>query len=67
MRLRNPACVCKTFPNFFAKLAALGAVVRSAPAGTRLSGDDAWGAYGVLNDARTSDGSTLPMIPDDLE
>ncbi|MBL8112721.1 MAG: hypothetical protein JNK60_07530 [Acidobacteria bacterium] len=34
---------------------------------TRVSGDDAWGAYGVLNDARTSDGSTLPMIPDDPE
>jgi hypothetical protein len=30
---------------------------------TRLSGDDTWLAYGVLNDAKTSDGSVLRMIP----
>jgi len=40
MRLRNPACVRKTFPNFFAKLAGLGAVVRDATNGRSLSGDD---------------------------
>ena len=34
-----PACVRKTFPNFFAKLAALGVVIRDA-SGTQLSGDD---------------------------
>ena len=30
MRLRHPACVRKTFPNFFAKLAALGAIITDA-------------------------------------
>ena len=30
---------------------------------TRLSGDDTWLAYGVLNDAKTSDGSVLRMLP----
>ena len=40
IRLRNPACVRKTFPNFFAKLAELGVVIQSAPAGTRLRGED---------------------------
>jgi 3-phosphoshikimate 1-carboxyvinyltransferase len=40
IRLRNPACVRKTFPNFFAKLAELGAVIQHAPVGTQLSGDD---------------------------
>jgi 3-phosphoshikimate 1-carboxyvinyltransferase len=40
LRLRDPACVRKTFPNFFAKLAGLGAVIRHAPAGTPLTGDD---------------------------
>lgn len=30
---------------------------------TRLGGDDTWLAYGVLNDARTSDGSVLMMLP----
>lgn len=40
IRLRNPACVRKTFPNFFAKLAELGVEIRHASAGTRLSGDD---------------------------
>jgi 3-phosphoshikimate 1-carboxyvinyltransferase len=30
MRLVNPACVRKTFPNFFAKLTALGAIVKDA-------------------------------------
>ena len=28
MRLRKAACVRKTFPNFFAKLAGLGAVIQ---------------------------------------
>ena len=40
IRLRNPACVRKTFPNFFAKLAALGVVIRDPSAGTQLCGDD---------------------------
>ena len=30
----------------------------------RASGDDTWLAYGVLNDAQTSDGSFLRMLPD---
>ena len=30
---------------------------------SRVTGDDTWLAYGVLNDARTSDGSFLKMIP----
>ncbi len=30
---------------------------------TRLAGDDTWLAYGVLNDAKTSDGSVLRMFP----
>jgi hypothetical protein len=42
-----------------------------APAGTtaayavitRIAGDDTWLAYGVLNDAKTSDGSILRMLP----
>ncbi len=38
IRLRNPACVRKTFPNFFAKLASLGAGVRDAVTGENLSG-----------------------------
>jgi 3-phosphoshikimate 1-carboxyvinyltransferase len=38
MRLIKPACVRKTFPNFFAKLAALGAVIKNAD-GKPLSGD----------------------------
>ena len=40
MRLRNPACVRKTFPNFFAKLAGVGVVVQDANTGKRLSGDE---------------------------
>jgi 3-phosphoshikimate 1-carboxyvinyltransferase len=40
IRLRNPACVRKTFPNFFAKLAELGVVIRHASVGTHLSGED---------------------------
>jgi 3-phosphoshikimate 1-carboxyvinyltransferase len=40
IRLRNPACVRKTFPNFFAKLAELGVGIQDASVGTRLSGDD---------------------------
>jgi 3-phosphoshikimate 1-carboxyvinyltransferase len=39
MRLRNPACVRKTFPNFFAKLAELGTVIEDAD-GKLLSGDE---------------------------
>jgi 3-phosphoshikimate 1-carboxyvinyltransferase len=39
IRLRNPACVRKTFPNFFSKLAGLGVVIRHPSAGTPLSGD----------------------------
>jgi 3-phosphoshikimate 1-carboxyvinyltransferase len=40
MRLSNPACVRKTFPNFFAKLTELGADIRDAASGARLSGSD---------------------------
>ena len=40
IRLRKPACVRKTFPNFFAKLAGLGAVVREQPMGRPLAGED---------------------------
>jgi 3-phosphoshikimate 1-carboxyvinyltransferase len=39
LRLRNPACVRKTFPNFFAKLAELGTVIEDAD-GKLLSGDE---------------------------
>jgi 3-phosphoshikimate 1-carboxyvinyltransferase len=38
MRLRKPACVRKTFPNFFAKLAGIGAVITDG-SGKALSGD----------------------------
>jgi 3-phosphoshikimate 1-carboxyvinyltransferase len=40
IRLRNPACVRKTFPNFFAKLAELGVAIQHASVGGRLFGDD---------------------------
>lgn len=40
MVLRNPACVRKTFPNFFAKLAEVGATVRDARTGRVLVGED---------------------------
>jgi 3-phosphoshikimate 1-carboxyvinyltransferase len=40
IRLRNPACVRKTFPNYFAKLAKLGVVIQHASVGTHLSGED---------------------------
>jgi hypothetical protein len=44
MRIRNPACVGKTFPNFYAKLAAPapdgpGATVLDATTGRPLVGD----------------------------
>lgn len=39
MRLVKPTCVRKTFPNFFAKLAELGAVIKDAD-GKPLSGDE---------------------------
>jgi 3-phosphoshikimate 1-carboxyvinyltransferase len=39
MRLGNPACVRKTFPNFFAKLAELGTVIEDAD-GKLLSGEE---------------------------
>jgi 3-phosphoshikimate 1-carboxyvinyltransferase len=39
MRLRQPACVRKTFPNFFAKLSELGAVIKDPASGTALAGD----------------------------
>jgi 3-phosphoshikimate 1-carboxyvinyltransferase len=43
MRIRNPACVGKTFPDFYAKLAAkppdgLGATIKDAATGRTLSG-----------------------------
>lgn len=45
VKIRNPACVRKTFPNFFQKLAGpapggFGATVRDARTGRVLSGDD---------------------------
>jgi 3-phosphoshikimate 1-carboxyvinyltransferase len=40
IRLRAPACVRKTFPNFFAKLADLGAIIKDASVSTQLSGED---------------------------
>jgi 3-phosphoshikimate 1-carboxyvinyltransferase len=40
IRLRDPGCVRKTFPNFFAKLADLGAGITDASVNGRLSGDD---------------------------
>lgn len=40
IRLRKPDCVRKTFPNFFAKLAGLGAVILDAKSGRALSGSD---------------------------
>jgi 3-phosphoshikimate 1-carboxyvinyltransferase len=39
MRLVKPACVRKTFPNFFAKLAQLGTVIKDA-GGKPLSGEE---------------------------
>jgi 3-phosphoshikimate 1-carboxyvinyltransferase len=43
MRIRNPACVAKTFPNFYAKLAApppagVGATILDAASGRALAG-----------------------------
>ncbi|MCW5559508.1 MAG: hypothetical protein KIT22_16965, partial [Verrucomicrobiae bacterium] len=45
IRIQNPSCVRKTFPNFFQKLAApppsgLGAGIRNAATGGMLSGTD---------------------------
>ena len=40
IRLQNPSCVKKTFPNFFAKLASLGAEVRDAVTGRTLKDDE---------------------------
>jgi 3-phosphoshikimate 1-carboxyvinyltransferase len=39
IRLHNPSCVNKTFPNFFQKLASLGAEVHDAATGVPLAGD----------------------------
>jgi 3-phosphoshikimate 1-carboxyvinyltransferase len=39
IRLENPACVKKTFPNFFHKLASLGARVIDPATGAVLTGD----------------------------
>ena len=38
MRIRNPACVNKTFPNFFQKLAELGVTMKDGN-GKELVGD----------------------------
>jgi 3-phosphoshikimate 1-carboxyvinyltransferase len=45
IKLHNPACVKKTFPNFFQKLAAspprgLGATILDAGSGRRLGADE---------------------------
>jgi 3-phosphoshikimate 1-carboxyvinyltransferase len=47
IKLRNPGCVKKTFPDFFQKLAApppagLGASILDARTGCALSGEDLW-------------------------
>lgn len=39
MRLKHPACVRKTFPNFFVKLAEVGAIIEDASTGAPLSAD----------------------------
>ena len=39
------------------------AVTKAGAVVTRIAGDDTWLAYGVLNDAQTSDGSYVRMIP----
>jgi hypothetical protein len=39
------------------------AVTKAWAVVTRIAGDDTWLAYGVLNDAQTSDGSYVRMIP----
>jgi 3-phosphoshikimate 1-carboxyvinyltransferase len=39
LKLRNPACVRKTFPNFFSKLASLGASVVDGGTGERIEGE----------------------------
>jgi len=49
IKIQNPACVKKTFPNFFQKLAApppngLGAILRDGHAGSELSGDELFAA-----------------------
>lgn len=49
IRIRNPSCVKKTFPNFFQKLAApgphgLGVQIRDALTSRELSGDDLFAA-----------------------
>jgi 3-phosphoshikimate 1-carboxyvinyltransferase len=40
IRLQNPSCVKKTFPNFFQKLTSLGAGVTDAATGRPLTGPD---------------------------
>ena len=45
IKIKNPSCVKKTFPDFFQKLAALpprglGAIIRDASSGQILSGDE---------------------------
>ncbi len=40
IRLRKPDCVRKTFPNFFAKLAGIGATILDSSTGRVLSGDE---------------------------
>jgi 3-phosphoshikimate 1-carboxyvinyltransferase len=45
IKIKNPACVKKTFPNFFQKLAAeppfgLGAVIREGKTGRPLGGGE---------------------------
>jgi hypothetical protein len=42
---------------------ALGATSKAVAVITRVSGDDTFYAYGVLNDATTSDGTFLKMLP----
>jgi 3-phosphoshikimate 1-carboxyvinyltransferase len=40
MVIENPRCARKTFPNFFVKLASLGAEIRDATTGRVLAGED---------------------------
>ena len=46
---------------------ALGSTSQAVAVVTRISGDDTFFAYGVLNDAITSDGSFLKMISSDRD
>ena len=62
MRLSNPACVRKTFPNFFAKLAELGTVIKDAGRQTAQRRGTA-GLKGVKSHERHSTSSRRSARP----